>query len=58
MFEKVNVPLLGIVENMSVFICPCCGEVTHIFGEGGAKRMSEQYGVPMLGELPLPPERR
>ena len=58
MFEKVNVPLLGIVENMSVFICPCCGEVTHIFGEGGAKRMSEQYGVPMLGELPLSPAIR
>ena len=53
MFEKVNVPLLGIVENMSVFICPCCGQVEHIFGEGGAKRMSEQYGVPFLGELPL-----
>ena len=58
MFEKVNVPLLGIIENMSVFICPCCGEVTHIFGEGGAKRMSEQYGVPMLGELPLSPAIR
>lgn len=58
MFEKVNVPLLGIIENMSVFICPCCGDVTHIFGEGGAKRMSEQYGVPMLGELPLSPAIR
>ena len=58
MFEKVNVPLLGIVENMSVFICPCCGEVTHIFGEGGAKRMSEQCGVPMLGELPLSADGR
>ena len=53
MFEKVNVPILGIVENMSVFICPHCGEVTHIFGEGGADRMSEQYGVPVLGHLPL-----
>lgn len=58
MFEKVNVPLLGIIENMSLFICPCCGEVTHIFGEGGAKRMSEQYGVPLLGELPLNPAIR
>ena len=47
-----------IDANMSVFICPCCGEVTHIFGEGGAKRMSEQYGVPMLGELPLSPAIR
>ena len=53
MFEKVNVPLIGIIENMSVFICPCCGKVQHIFGEGGAKRMSETYGVPLLGELPL-----
>ncbi|EJX08124.1 mrP protein [gut metagenome] len=53
MFQKVNVPILGIVENMSVFICPCCGKVEHIFGEGGARRMSEQYGVPLLGELPL-----
>ena len=41
MFQKVNVPILGIIENMSVFICPHCGEVEHIFGEGGAKRMSE-----------------
>ncbi len=53
MFQKVNVPLLGIIENMSVFICPCCGKVEHIFGEGGARRMSEQYGIPLLGELPL-----
>lgn len=53
MFEKVNVPVLGVVENMSVFICPKCGEAHHIFGEGGAERMSEQYGVPVLGHLPL-----
>lgn len=53
MFEKVNVPVLGVVENMSVFICPHCGESHHIFGEGGAERMSEQYGVPVLGHLPL-----
>ncbi len=53
MFQKVNVPILGVVENMSVFICPHCGEVEHIFGEGGARRMSEDYGVPLLGELPL-----
>ena len=56
MFEKVNVPLIGIIENMSVFICPCCGKVQHIFGEGGAKRMGETYGVPLLGELPLSAE--
>ena len=53
MFQKVNVPILGIVENMSVFVCPNCGEAHHIFGEGGAKRMCEQYGVPLIGELPL-----
>lgn len=53
MFEKVNVPILGIVENMSVFICPHCGEATHIFGEGGADRMAEKYNVPVLGHLPL-----
>ena len=53
MFQKVNVPILGLVENMSVFICPHCGQIEHIFGEGGAKKMSEQYNVPLLGELPL-----
>ncbi len=53
MFQKVNVPILGVVENMSVFICPHCGEVEHIFGEGGAKQMCEQYGTALLGELPL-----
>ncbi len=53
MFEKVNVPILGVVENMSVFICPKCGEIEHIFGEGGAERMSREYGVPVLGQLPL-----
>lgn len=53
MFQKVNVPILGVVENMSVFICPHCGEVEHIFGEGGAKSMCEKYGTPLLGELPL-----
>ncbi len=53
MFEKVNVPILGIVENMSLFVCPNCGHVEHIFGEGGARRMSETYHVPVLGQLPL-----
>ena len=53
MFEKVNVPILGIVENMSLFVCPNCGHVEHVFGEGGAKRMSETYQVPVLGQLPL-----
>jgi ATP-binding protein involved in chromosome partitioning len=53
MFQKVNVPILGVIENMSVFVCPHCGQVEHIFGEGGAKRLCEQYKVPLLGELPL-----
>jgi ATP-binding protein involved in chromosome partitioning len=53
MFEKVNVPVLGIVENMSIYICPKCGHEDHIFGEGGGRRMSEQYGVDFLGSLPL-----
>jgi ATP-binding protein involved in chromosome partitioning len=52
MFEKVSVPVLGIVENMSIHVCSNCGHVEHIFGEGGAK-MAQQYGVALLGELPL-----
>lgn len=58
MFEKVNVPILGIVENMSVFFCDKCGQAHHIFGEGGAQRVAEQFKVPMLGELPLDPKIR
>jgi ATP-binding protein involved in chromosome partitioning len=53
MFEKVSVPVLGIIENMSVHICPNCGHVEHIFGAGGGERMAKQYGVRLLGELPL-----
>jgi ATP-binding protein involved in chromosome partitioning len=53
MFEKVNVPILGIVENMATHICSCCGHEEHIFGEGGAKKMAEKYGVQLLGEIPL-----
>ena len=53
MFEKVNVPVLGIVENMALYVCPQCGHMEHIFGEDGARRMSEQYKVPVLGQLPL-----
>jgi ATP-binding protein involved in chromosome partitioning len=52
MFEKVSVPVLGIVENMSVHVCSNCGHTEHIFGAGGGARMSEQYGVRLLGELP------
>jgi len=53
MFEKVSVPVLGIVENMSVHICPKCGHTEHTFGAGGGARMAKDYGVRLLGELPL-----
>lgn len=53
MFEKVSVPVLGIVENMSVHICSNCGHSEHIFGAGGGARMAQQYSVKLLGELPL-----
>jgi len=53
MFEKVSVPVLGIVENMSVHVCSQCGHSEHIFGTGGGERMARQYGVRLLGELPL-----
>ncbi len=53
MFEKVNVPVLGIVENMSTHICSQCGHEEHIFGSGGGQAMAEQYGVDLLGSLPL-----
>jgi ATP-binding protein involved in chromosome partitioning len=53
MFEKVGVPILGIVENMAVHVCANCGHVEHIFGADGGKRMAEQYGVEVLGSLPL-----
>jgi ATP-binding protein involved in chromosome partitioning len=53
MFEKVEVPVLGIVENMATHVCSNCGHEEHIFGEGGGARMAAQYGVPYLGSLPL-----
>jgi ATP-binding protein involved in chromosome partitioning len=53
MFEKVEVRVLGVVENMSVHVCVNCGHVEHLFGSGGGARMAEQYGVTLLGELPL-----
>jgi ATP-binding protein involved in chromosome partitioning len=53
MFEKVNIPILGIVENMSLHICTQCGHEEHMFGEGGGARMSKDYGVELLGALPL-----
>src|SRR5438094_4568561 len=53
MFEKVGIPILGIVENMSTHICSQCGHEEHIFGQGGAERMCKEYGVELLGALPL-----
>ncbi|GMV56971.1 MAG: hypothetical protein AMXMBFR72_00920 [Betaproteobacteria bacterium] len=53
MFEKVGVPILGIVENMAVHVCSKCGHAEHVFGAGGAERMSKEYGVEVLGSLPL-----
>ncbi len=53
MFRRVNVPVLGIIENMSTFVCPQCGTRSDIFGHGGARREAERLGVPFLGEVPL-----
>ncbi|MDX1512646.1 MAG: iron-sulfur cluster carrier protein ApbC [Gammaproteobacteria bacterium] len=53
MFEKVQVPVLGVIENMSTHVCSQCGHEEHIFGAGGGARMAEQHGVDLLGELPL-----
>ena len=53
MFRRLEVPVLGVVENMSYFLCPHCHERTDIFAHGGARKMAEQVGVPFLGEIPL-----
>src|SRR5882672_2485877 len=53
MFEKVGIPILGIVENMSFHLCPQCGHESHIFGQGGAARMAKDYNTELLGQLPL-----
>jgi ATP-binding protein involved in chromosome partitioning len=53
MFEKVQVPVLGVVENMAVHVCVNCGHAEHIFGDGGGERMAARYGIPLLGSLPL-----
>jgi ATP-binding protein involved in chromosome partitioning len=58
MFRRVDVPVLGIVENMSTFFCPNCGHETHIFSHGGAKREAEKLGMEFLGEIPLDLEIR
>ena len=53
MFEKVKVPILGVVENMAMHVCSNCGHTEHIFGEGGGLRMADQFDVQFLGSLPL-----
>ena len=56
MFQKVNVPVLGIVENMSYYVCPQCGHREEIFKHGGGRRTAERLKVPFLGEIPLDPK--
>ncbi len=56
MFQKVNIPVLGIIENMSEFVCPACGHKTHIFSSKGGMHLAEKFGVPVLGHLPLQTE--
>lgn len=58
MFQKVNVPLLGIIENMSFFVCGHCGERTEIFSHGGGERAAEKLGIPFLGRIPIDPAIR
>jgi ATP-binding protein involved in chromosome partitioning len=58
MFKKTQVPILGVVENMSVFVCPDCGHAHHIFGHGGARETAEKVAAPFLGEIPLVPRIR
>ncbi len=58
MFEKVKVPILGIVENMATFVCPHCGQATDIFSRGGGARAASELKIPFLGEVPLLPEVR
>jgi ATP-binding protein involved in chromosome partitioning len=55
MFQKLHVPILGVIENMSYFKCPDCNTIHHIFGEGGAKKICEKHSLPFLGEIPLNP---
>jgi ATP-binding protein involved in chromosome partitioning len=58
MFQKTGTPVLGLIENMSTYICPNCGHEAHIFGHGGAKAEAEKIGIPFLGEIPLDLEIR
>jgi ATP-binding protein involved in chromosome partitioning len=58
MFEEVKAPILGIVENMSYFVCPSCGEQYDIFGSGGGERTAREFGVELLGQIPIDPAIR
>ncbi|MBI5598881.1 MAG: P-loop NTPase, partial [Deltaproteobacteria bacterium] len=58
MFHEVKVPVLGIIENMSFFVCPHCNETTEIFSHGGGEKTSERYQVPFLGKIPIDIEIR
>ncbi len=58
MFRKVDIPVLGVVENMSVYHCPSCGHKSHLFGSGGGEKVAEEFDVVLLGELPLAIEIR
>ncbi|KAI8057795.1 P-loop containing nucleoside triphosphate hydrolase protein [Syncephalis plumigaleata] len=53
MFEKVNIPILGMIQNMSYFTCPCCSTKSHIFGTEGVRRLADKMNLPLLGEIPL-----
>src|SRR3979411_1184505 len=58
MFRTLSVNVLGVIENMSYFLCPHCGERTEVFDHGGGARLAEKLGVPFLGEVPLDPKLR
>jgi len=58
MFKQLKVPVLGVVENMSGYVCPHCGEKTDIFGTGGGHEVASRFGIPFLGEIPLDPRIR
>jgi ATP-binding protein involved in chromosome partitioning len=58
MFDRLKVPVFGVVENMSYFVCPHCGERTDIFGHGGARTAADELGLEFLGEIPLDAETR
>jgi Mrp family chromosome partitioning ATPase len=54
--KKLNIPVLGVIENMSGFKCPCCNEITYIFSKGGGEVLCKEYNIPFLGNLPIDPQ--